>query len=474
MTSRFIQLRPDNVNSDAVISFKAGFPVLSFTIQSQDAILDPRSIRINGNLEVYRDNLPNPTPVLASDDTVQAGPNPPAAPVCAVTMDNRLGIYAMWDQLVVRHNKTKQVVEHIRHYNRYLQSYLGLTSSKQDLMTHMNNTALIEPNSESMRVNVVSSAVGRTAAMGATKKPFSCHLPSGFSMSGNSINLMESSVGGFQIELHLSPDANCLFALTGAVNAANSDAHYRLSDLSLSCEVHDIPQSEMAQMAGQTSGALDFNTISSVYTSFNTTNAQLQYTLGLKNLQSVFMSFVPSNAINTLVHNGLATYYPAVNDIAGDAVDFKNVQFLRGGQKYPVDFDMVTNVNDPQNTTVPGDNGGTLTASDSQLAKQFAEAIIPEYMLDRSSIKPQNLNRNFDWQVNGTQVSSYKQIPDGGGLFGIGMRYSQFNMGQDFSTQQWGVALDNTLVTDRPQSVFIYFKNKSTLVWSPNGIQVLS
>lgn len=459
MTSRFIQLRPDNVDSNARISFKQGFPVLSFTIQSQNAILDPRSIRISGNLEVYRNNAVPPVPVLAADA------NP-------INMDNRLGIYAMWDQLVVRHNKTKQVVEHIRHYNRYMQSYLGLTSSKQDLMTHMNNTALIEPNAESMRVNVVSSAVGRTAVQGANKKPFSCHLPSGFSMSGNSINLMESSVGGFQIELHLSPDSNCLFSQDGVLTANNQDAHYVLGDLALHCEVHDIPASEMAQMASQTSGALDFNTISTVYTSFNTGNAQLQYDIGLKNLQSVFMSFCPSSNINTLTENGLASYYPS--QVAGAVVDMKNVQFLRGGQKYPVDFDMVTNVNDAQNNPVAAPNGGTLATSDGQLVKQFAEAIIPEFMLDRSSILPQNSNRNFLVTANGTQVTSYKQIPDGGGLFGVGMRYSQFGMGQDFSTLQWGVSLDNSLVTDNPISTFIYFKNKSTLVWSPTGVQVIS
>ncbi len=462
MTSRFLELRPDNVNSTAKISFKAGFPVLSFTIQSQAAILDPRSIRINGNLEVYRNNAVPPEPVQG-----QAGGD--AHPI---SMDNRLGIYAMWDQLVVRHNRTKQVVEHIRHYPRYMSSYLGLTSSKQDLLGHLGETALMMPNAQAMLRNVVSSSAGRTAANGANKRPFSCHLPSGFSMSGNPINLMESSVGGFQIELHLSPDSNCLFSVDGTVDATNADAHYQLSDLSLSCEVMDIPEEKMSEMAAQTSGALDFNTISTVYTSFNTGNAQLQYDVGLKNLHSVFMTFCPSKNINTLQQNGLATYYPSESTDA--RVDFKTVQFLRGGQKYPVDFDMVTNVEDAQNNATAAPNGGSLATSDGQLVKQFAEAIIPEYALDRSSITPLNVNRNFTLAADGSTAASYKQIPDGGGLFGIGMRYSQFGMGQDFSTQQWGVSLDNKLLTDNPISTFIYFKNKSTLVWSPQGVQVLS
>jgi len=460
MTSRFLELRPDNVNSNAEISFKQGFPVLSFTVQSQAAVLDPRSIRINGNLQVYRTNTVPPTPVQAAD----------AHPI---NMDNRLGIYAMFDQMVVRHNKTKQVVEHIRHYPRYLQSYLGMTSSKQDLIGHLGATALMMPNSAAQQVNIVSSVPGRTAANGANKRPFSVHLPCGFCMSGNPINLMESSVGGFQIEIHLSPDSNCLFSTDGTVDGTNADAHYVLSGLSLSCEVMDIPEDKMSEMASQTSGALDFNTISTVYTSFNTGNAQLQYDIGLKSLQSVFMSFCPSSHINTIAENGLATYYPGQQ--GNGRVDFKQVQFLRGGQKYPVDFDMVTNVNDAQNDAVAAPNGGTLATSDGQLVKQFAEAIVPEYALDRSSISPMNVNRNFDLSADGGLVVSYKQIPDGGGLFGIGMRYSQFSgMGQDFSSQQWGVSLDNLLTSDNPISTFIYFKNKTTLVWSPQGIQVLS
>ena len=36
MTSRYIEIRPDNIPADGKISFKNGFPVLSFTISAQD------------------------------------------------------------------------------------------------------------------------------------------------------------------------------------------------------------------------------------------------------------------------------------------------------------------------------------------------------------------------------------------------------------------------------------------------------
>ena len=147
MTSRFIELRPDNVNSDATISFKGGFPLLSFTVQAQNAILDPRSIRINGNVSFNKgfDAAGLGIPVLPDDGAT------------AITADNRLGVFALWDQLVIRHQKSAQIVEHIRHYNRYMSSYLGLSSSREDLTGHLNETCLIQPNAEAMFQNVVCS-----------------------------------------------------------------------------------------------------------------------------------------------------------------------------------------------------------------------------------------------------------------------------------------------------------------------------
>ena len=47
-TSRYLQIRHDNIPSHGKVSFKNGFPDLSFTISAQSAVLDERSIRFNG------------------------------------------------------------------------------------------------------------------------------------------------------------------------------------------------------------------------------------------------------------------------------------------------------------------------------------------------------------------------------------------------------------------------------------------
>jgi hypothetical protein len=445
MTSRYVSVRPDNIPSDGKISFKNGFPILSFTIQSQQGILDPRSVRIAGNLAVYKDNLATPTPVSTADTGDDR-----------VTMDNRLGVFGLWDQLVIRHNKSKQICEHIRHYPRYLSSYLGLGSSKQDLMGHLNETALIQPDPEVFFKTVVAN--NPAVASADVKKSFSCHLPCGFLMSSNKINLMDSSFGGIQIEIHLSPDSNVLFN-PGGVATNILDAHYQLKDLELTFEVMDIPSDQVAQMSKETSGQLEFNTITSLYTSINSTNAQLQFSLGLKQVQSVFLNFCPSSHINTLTQNGLATTYPSKSD--GSLAHFKRVQWLRGGVKYPEEYDIVTNI----------DKDSGVAVVDPKLLKAFVESVIPDYLVDRCSVSPENNTRDYDLS-SGTD--SYKDLRDGGALFGIGQKYSQFNTGSDFSTMQWGLSLESDLTDDSPQSVFIYVKSRAVLVWSSSGVQMLS
>ena len=468
-SSRFIQIRADNVASDQTISFKRGFPTLSFTIPAQNGILDPRSIRINGELMVFKGfdaglAAPNnQNPVYESDG------------VNRITMDNRLGIYAMWDQLVIRHDKSKQICENIQNYNRYMSQYLGLTSSVQDLTGHMNESSLCQPNADAMFFNVVSSGADPGGGVAKTRRPksFSCYLPSGFLMAGQSVNLMESGFGGLTIELHLSPDSNCLFSRSGAVDNANAQAHYELSKLSLSCEVHDIPQEEMASLASQTTGEHEFNTITSLYTTINSTNAQIQYSLGLRYLQSAFINFVPATHINSLSDNGLALTQLSQSD--STLCDVKTVQFLKGGSNYPLDFTIRDVSETTGNSDVATAGGASLfNLSDSQLNRMLAESVVPEAMVDKTSLSPANVSRVYNLTPDGAAgLPSYKSIKAGGPLYGIGVRMSQFNSGEDFSQEQFGVALETDLTSDSPQGVYLYFKSKAKLIWSSSGVNLL-
>ena len=442
MTSRYVEIRPDNVPSDGVVSFKNGFPVLSFTVSAQAGLLDPSSIRIVGNLNVFSDNNTPPTPCQAGDN---------------LTMNNRLGIYNVFDSLTIRSARSKMICEQIRHYSKWMNTYTALTSSKGDQMSHLGTSCLVYPNAETFK-----KAVCQNNASGTQTTSFSAHLPCGFCQSGNLVDLREGAFGGVQVEIMLMPDANTLYFDNGAVAAGKGEAHYRLKDLKLCCEVQDMT-SDMIQ--AQPEGSYQFNTITSLYTSINSTNAQIQYSLALRNLQSAFMTFMPVSNINTLTADGNATTYPSnasANASGGVLAGIRRVQFLKGGVKHPAEFDYVNNIVESPDTILP----------DPQIVKGLYDAIVPDYHQVRTSISPANMNRDYLMGTL-TEESSYNSIPLGGPVMGLGVKYGIGDAGEDFSQQQFGVSIESELTTDNPIGVYLFFKSKSTLLYNNMGIQLL-
>tara|TARA_B100000424_G_scaffold268214_1_gene262574 strand:- start:2863 stop:4191 length:1329 start_codon:yes stop_codon:yes gene_type:complete len=441
MTSRFIEIRPDNIPSDGVISFKNGFPVLSFTISAQDGLLDPRSVRVVGEFNAYKDNLATPTPLTDGDN---------------LTMNNRLGIYNVFESLTIRSVKSKMICENIRHYSKYLNTYLGMTSSLQDQMGHLAETCLIMPNAETFRKSVMENA----STDQAQTNSFSMHIPSGFMMGGNLLNLRPDAFGGIQIEFQLQPDANVLYATTGSTTGL-TEAHYELSNLKLTCEVQDIPEGTIS--GDQSEGVFEFNTITSLYTSINSTNAQIQYNLALHNVLSAFMTFMPVSNINTLTADGQATTFPSGKGSSDtDLAFFKRIQFLKGGSKFPADFDFVNDIITNASASLP----------DPQIVKNFVEAVHPTYGAGRMSISPVNANREYN-MITALAQSSYTNIAEGGALTGLGVKYGIGGQGEDFSQEQFGVSIESELDRDHPIGVYIFIKAKAQLVYNQNGIQLL-
>lgn len=434
--SRYIEIRPDNIPSDGVVSFKNGFPVLSFTVSAQEGLLDPSTIRIVGDLNVFKNNNAVPSPAQAGD---------------GLTMNNRLGIYNIFDSLTIRSGRSKMICESIRHYQKWFNTYTAVSSSLNDQMSHLGETALIMPNAETFRKAVVENN-----ATGTQTTSFSAHLPCGFCQSGNMVDLRPDAFGGVQVEIMLMPDANVLYYESGAVGADLGEAHYRLAKLKLCCEVFDMPDASPPSA----SGSFEFNTITSLYTSINSTNAQIQYNLSLRNLQSAFMTFMPVKNINTLTADGSSTTFPSNLDDTLSRVN--RVQFLKGGTKYPAEFDY-NNINLVDSRT---------ELPDPQIVKGLYDAIVPDYHQVRSAMSVVNMSSDYVMTTQQT-ADSYINIADGGGLMGLGVKYGIGDAGEDFSQQQFGVSIESEMKSNNPIGVYLFFKSRATLVYSASGIQLL-
>jgi hypothetical protein len=435
--SRYIEIRPDNIPADGKISFKNGFPVLSFTISAQDGLLDTSSVRIIGNFNAFKDNLPTPTALTNGDH---------------VTMNNRLGVYNVIESFTVRSQKSKMICENIRHYSKYLQTYKALTSSMADQKTFLSEGCLIDPNPTTFRKSVMES---HDAAVPQTNS-FSFPVPSGFMSSGNMVDVRPDAFGGVQLEFLLQPDSNVLFNVN-ASTAGIGDAHYELSNLKLTCEIMDPGDTAPAP-----EGVMPFATITSLYTSINSTNAQIQYSLALRAVQSAFMTFMPVRNINTLTADGQATTYPSGDGTSLTALaKIKRVQFLKGGVKYPADFDFVSNTESLNNSAT--------TLPDPEIVKGLIDALAPGVGYERTSISPANMTRDYSL-VSGVGVEqSYLNIPEGGAVMGLGVKYGMGG-GEDFSLEQWGVSIDSDLKSDNPVGVYIFIKSLSQLVYNRNGV----
>lgn len=438
------QIQPSNIISTGVVSYRNGNPVIQFIIGEQDKYLLGNSLRFTGNV-VFKDN--SAVPVSASH----------------LAINPTLGLYGMIDQLNISSQRSKQSIESVRHYGRFLATYLPTLSSEQEAIGHMNETSCMMPNIECQRLGVVnnqngSSAVNRTT----TGNSFCMNLPCGLLNSQQPIPLSATwGVGGLMIEIRLTPDSQFLYA-DNAKSGSVTDPFYELSNLNLIYEVVNPSQSMLSSLSSQQGNTLEYNSISSYYTSVNSTNAIINFNLGLKNCLSAFFNVITSDRLNNLGADGFATL-PFVNSGTTGVAEIKQLIFTRNGVKYPLQYNIDTNVN-PK--FIP--SGTTYYPADPQIVRNAMDSLMPFSANKKNQLSPQTFTRD----LNSTSSDLDSAKPNHSF---VGVSFDNIsNVGVDYSSAQLGITMELNLTTDNPQTVFLFVHHKNTLVFSPNGLQIIS
>ena len=435
VAKKYLSVQPSNVPSTGNVSFARGNPILTITLGRQDAMLDLSSLRLSGTLNIWRD---------------AAGENPPTdAQASELRGSHKLGIYSVIDQLVFRHAETKQVIEHIRHYGRFMASYMPVMAGMQDVAGHLGETALIYPNYQSYRDSVIRNTVRGS--------PFCIPLPSGLTLGTDKLPLSKVPL---EIEIHLAPDSQVFYS-SDATTANISNAFYELSGLEVACEVeYGVPAPD--------TGVLSFNSITSYFSTLESTNSIVNFNLGLSKVLASFVNFVPANFINNLAQDGFLTYMPlkapnAVGTGGGEVANLESISFLRNGERFPSAFE-VKSVHSASNDT---------PLADPQVMKGFLSSIIPESQHTRTTVSPLNSNRSFTGNQNAT--TGYRFIPDTGAAYGVGVLYDMLDSeGVDFSNAQFSIQMTNGLDDGNPVSAYLFIKSKVVVAWSATqGVQVI-
>ena len=434
VAKKYLSIQPNNVPSTGKVSFARGNPILTVTLGRQDAMLDLSSLRLSGDLNIWRDaaGTLHPTDAAAAE----------------LRGSHKLGVYGVIDQLVFRHAETKQVIEHIRHYGRFMSSYLPVMAGMQDVSGHLGETALIYPNYQSYRDSVIRNT---------RENQFCIPLPSGLTLGGSMLPLDKVPL---EIEIHLAPDSQFFYS-SDATTGNIANAFYELSNLEVACEVSYGEKSP-------DKGVLSFNSITSYFSTLESTNSIVNFNLGLSKVLGCFVNFVPSSFVNNLGQDGFLTYMPtlapnAVGTGDGGVANLETISFLKNGERFPSAFE-VSSVRSSTNET---------PVVDPQVIKGFLSSIIPEKVHTRTTASPLNTNRNFTGNQNAT--TGYRFIPDTGGLYGVGVLYDQLDSeGVDFSTSQFSIQMTNGLSDGNPISAYLFIKSKVVVAWDASmGVQVV-
>ena len=428
MSKKYLTVQPSNTPSTGKISFARGNPILTVTLGRQDAMLDLDTIRLSGKLDIWRN----------SAGTL----HPDAANAAELRASHKLGAFGVIDQLIFRHAETKQVLEHIRHYGRFMSSFLPVMSGLQDQTGHLSESALISSNYRCFRDTVIRNN---------GSSPFSIPLPAGMTLGADKLPLSKVPL---EIEIHLAPDSQFFYSSSGTTTNI-SDSFYELSGVELTCEV-DVGDESPDQ------GAWSFNSVSSYFSTLESTNSIINYQLGLSKVLGAFVNFVPSSFVNNLTEDGYLTYMPSQAD--GSLANLDTISFLRNGERFPLSFevDSVYNTINNPNTVV-----------DSQVIKGFLNSIIPESQHNRTGAGPLTTNRSFTVDTNA--ATGYRLMPQAGAIYGVGVLYDMLDAdGVDFSRAQFSVQMTNGLEDGNPVSAYLFVKSKVVVAYdSAAGVQVV-
>lgn len=435
-----LQVTPSNHTSTGKISYKDGNPLIQFIIGEQGRMLVGQSVRLVGKFSVFK-----------ADGTISTSP---------LRMSEQLGLFSIIDSLTIKSQSTHQVIEEIKHFPRFMSSYLPVTSSQQDVAGHLSETALVGPNWANQQHTVVSNPTVNAVGSRSGGNSFAINLPCGLFSGQNPIPLMANGaggLGGLLVEILLAPDSNVLFDETGSSTSADvKDAFYQLSDLSLSCEVM-TPDPTMKMPPAST---FEYNSISSYFTTFNSTNAIVNFNLGLSRVLGVFGNIISADKINNRGENGLSNNFPVNKD--GSPARIKQLFFTRGGERFPLEY----NVDTIQKSNISIDKNNDF--ADPEITQQYMNAITQFSKLRRTQISPVNTK-----YTEGTPAVVNFKV-DGGSVAGIGIAYDVISgQGVDFSSVNWGMNMECDLTSDNPQAFYLFVHSKQTLAFSADGISVV-
>jgi len=296
---------------------------------------------------------------------------------------------------------------------------------------------------------------------------------------GNTIPLGVNGVRGLNISLEIAPDSNALNGyqtydpvtnepdVNQIINPLGQGMYYELIDLSLTYDVLVLDETSTNAMSVPATGQLEYNSVSQLYGVLNSSDQTMNYNLGLHNAKKIWHNFIPTSHINKYTANGMGTdrLKNNTNGNYADTANIRRISYIRGGQKFPLDFTIDVNTQALENRP------------QTELETKFIDAIksLNEYDHSCISLNSQNAigdNITFD---NTAFPRNNQTLIDPRPIFGCGINIDPLSRwGVDYSQTNYAIRVESDLDGVSPNSMYTFVVSRNVLQYSPNGIIVSS
>jgi hypothetical protein len=446
------EIFPLNNPSNNTYSFKQGHGTITFDVAAQAKLLRPSSLRLNGTLKVVDNNgaLPNNNGIKDNN----------ANPI-QVQLNDRIGVNSIIQNVSINSATTGQTIETVRNYGKMISTLLASTHSSEDYISNQSSVALM------------TAVQGSSDNLVNNEVKFSIPFYAGVMNSGKALPLGTNGMRGLQFVIELASDQQ---VLKGANAATGLGASYQIKDVSLSYDllVPDAAGQEKMMVAG--SGAFEYNAYNSLYSVINASDNTQTFNLAANNVLSVFHNFLPTTHSNNYSHDGFANPPLTKGAAYGKKCVLDRVNFSRGGLKLGLDYELSVQTQSQQNRPP------------TQVEINALNAVRPFYNLQHLLNQP--LTNGFgakDLRLYSGEVQVLDAVDNTkeGGVnfaensvsrnFAIGLALDNVSgEGVSFKGVSYAMRVRSDLDGASPNAVFTYALVKNQLVYSPQGIQVVS
>ena len=449
------EILPSNQPANGTYSFSRGNPIITFNIGSVPKLLRMGSVRVNGKFQVFQANG-SPLNNLG----LKAGAS------TDVSLNSRVGLNSIFQNVNISSNETNQTLESIRQYGRMIATVLPSVQSEEDFLSH------------SGVVSKSTAIKGATDAQLNNSMSFSLRIFAGMFQSGSALSIGVNGLRGIALNLELSPDSNVLFS---SDPGANAGAYYEISDLSITGDML-IPTPDIQEkLSVPSTGSFTFNTFQNLYSVINSSDSTQTYNLASSAVLSVFHNFLPVSHANTLAYDGFETdmlkNVGSTGEYDEDVV-LRKVSFSRGGLKLKLDYDLDCETQSSQGIPETGVQVNALNSLQpySSLSKMLnqprllsygtKDAVLTQEVLGLKGVKYEALPVARPQVL--TSVSPERN-------FAVGLACDNVSgQGIDFRGQSYALRMQSSLDGNSPMAVYTYYLARNQLMYSPQGIMVSS